>query len=231
MGISSGGLTLLHMATQQPSRIDAMVLIGATTYFPEQARKIFRAGTAESITPEEYQAQRGRHVRGDEQFRALRKQFNTFKDSYDDMNFTSPYLSTITARTLIIHGDRDEFFPIEIPMANVYVDPEVVPVDCAQRRSCAVHRRSRRRIRDPSDSILGRSVEPIMLRCETLSVAGRERGRRFSVHHVTSQWRADVRLADGQFVAAYLVAGWPCAAPRMDVAWAGGGESWERTLA
>ena len=33
------------------------------------------------------------------------------------MNFTSPYLSTITARTLIIHGDHDEFFPIEIPMA------------------------------------------------------------------------------------------------------------------
>ena len=47
---------------------------------------------------------------------SLRKQFNAFKDSYDDMNFTSPYLSTITARTLIIHGDRDEFFPIEIPM-------------------------------------------------------------------------------------------------------------------
>jgi pimeloyl-ACP methyl ester carboxylesterase len=43
-------------------------------------------------------------------------QFNAFKDSYDDMNFTSPYLSTITARTLIIHGDRDEQFSIEIPM-------------------------------------------------------------------------------------------------------------------
>ena len=116
MGISSGGLTLVHMATQQPSRIDAMVLIGATTYFPEQARKIFRDAPVESITPEEYRAQRERHVRGDEQFRALRKQFNAFKDSDDDMNFTSPYLSTITARTLIIHGDRDEFFPIEIPM-------------------------------------------------------------------------------------------------------------------
>jgi pimeloyl-ACP methyl ester carboxylesterase len=30
------------------------------------------------------------------------------------MNFTEPYLSTITARTLIVHGDRDELFPVDI---------------------------------------------------------------------------------------------------------------------
>jgi pimeloyl-ACP methyl ester carboxylesterase len=111
MGISSGGMTLLHMATQQPSRIEAMVLIGATTYFP-----VPRVSTVVSFTPQEYQEQKELHVRGDEQIRSLQKQFNAFKDSYDDMNFTPPYLSTITARTLIIHGDRDRFFPVEIPM-------------------------------------------------------------------------------------------------------------------
>ena len=116
MGISSGAMTLLHMATRQPSRLEAMVLIGATTYFPEQARQIMRASTVESLTPEQYQAQRQRHVQGDEQIRSLQKQFNAFKDSYDDMNFTPPYLSTITARTLIIQGDRDQFFPLAIPM-------------------------------------------------------------------------------------------------------------------
>jgi hypothetical protein len=56
------------------------------------------------------------HKHGDEQIRALRQQFHDFKDSYDDMNFTGPYLSTITARTLIVHGDRDEFFPVSIPV-------------------------------------------------------------------------------------------------------------------
>ena len=30
------------------------------------------------------------------------------------MNFTSPYLSTIECQTLIIHGDKDPFFPIDI---------------------------------------------------------------------------------------------------------------------
>jgi hypothetical protein len=34
-------------------------------------------------------------------------------------------------------------------------------------------------------------------------LVGRERGRRFGVHHFTSHGVLDVRLADGQFVAAY----------------------------
>jgi pimeloyl-ACP methyl ester carboxylesterase len=32
------------------------------------------------------------------------------------MNFTPPLLSTITARTLIVHGDRDPFYPVNIPL-------------------------------------------------------------------------------------------------------------------
>jgi len=43
-------------------------------------------------------------------------QFLSFKDSHDDMNLNPPYLATIKARTLIIHGDHDEFFPVEIPV-------------------------------------------------------------------------------------------------------------------
>jgi pimeloyl-ACP methyl ester carboxylesterase len=115
MGISTGGMTLLHMATQQPARVEAMVLIGATIYFPEQARGIMRRATVESLTPEMYERRREIHKRGDEQIRALQQQFHDFRNSYDDMNFTGPYRSTITARTLIVHGDRDQFFPVEIP--------------------------------------------------------------------------------------------------------------------
>ena len=50
----------------------------------------------------------------DEQTRILRKQFHDMKDSYDDVNFTQPFLSTIKASTLIILRDRDEFFPVSI---------------------------------------------------------------------------------------------------------------------
>ena len=127
------------MATRQPARIDAMVLVGATTYFPEPARKIFRTFTVESLTPQDYQEQRELHVRGDEQIRSLQREFYAFKDSYDDMNFTPPYLSSITAHTLIIHGDRDRFFPVEIavemyrsiPKSSLWIVPNGghVPID------------------------------------------------------------------------------------------------------
>ena len=30
------------------------------------------------------------------------------------MNFTPPYLSTIAARTLIVHGDRDPLYPVKL---------------------------------------------------------------------------------------------------------------------
>jgi pimeloyl-ACP methyl ester carboxylesterase len=56
------------------------------------------------------------HRYGEDQIRAIYTQFHNFKDSYRDMNFTPPYLSTITTRTLIVHGDRDRFFPVKIPV-------------------------------------------------------------------------------------------------------------------
>jgi pimeloyl-ACP methyl ester carboxylesterase len=116
MGISTGGMTLIHMATQEPERVKAMVLIGATIYFPEPARAIMRRVGEEELTDADLERQRRIHKHGDEQIRALRRQFHGFKDSYDDMNFTGPYLGTIKARTLFVHGDRDEFFPIAIPV-------------------------------------------------------------------------------------------------------------------
>jgi pimeloyl-ACP methyl ester carboxylesterase len=116
IGMSMGAKTLLHMATQQPSRVEAMVLVSAAHYFPEQARAVMRQVTPEGHTDEEWEFMRRRHKHGDEQIRALWRMSNDFKDSYDDMNFTPPYLSTITARTLIVHGDRDPLYPINIPL-------------------------------------------------------------------------------------------------------------------
>jgi pimeloyl-ACP methyl ester carboxylesterase len=116
MGMSTGAMTLLHSATQQPARVEAMVLLGGTTYYPERARAIIRRSTVESATPERLEEMRRTHSHGDEQIRSLLAQFHGFKDSYDDMNFTPPYLSTITARTLVVHGDRDEYFALSIPL-------------------------------------------------------------------------------------------------------------------
>jgi hypothetical protein len=55
-------------------------------------------------------AQRSRGTCGasrDQQIIALWEWTRTLKDSYDDMNFTPPLLSRITASTLIVYADRD----------------------------------------------------------------------------------------------------------------------------
>lgn len=124
MGISTGGMTLLHMATTQPARVEAMVLIGATSYFPEQARAIMRETHPDSVPQAQLEAAAQSHSRGVEQFRALLTQFNAMAGSYDDMDFTPPLLSTISAPTLIIHGDRDAFFPVSIPVEEYQAIPE-----------------------------------------------------------------------------------------------------------
>lgn len=114
VGSSTGGMTLLHMATQQPDRIIAMVIHSSTIYFPDQAREMMKNIDPSNIPDERMKELREQHKHGDDQIVALMTQFNAFKDNYDDMNFTAPYLSTITARTLIVHGDRDAFFPARI---------------------------------------------------------------------------------------------------------------------
>ena len=119
MGMSSGGMTLLHMATSQPHRIDAMVLISATTHFPEQARAIMRRASFGTMPRPVEAMYRECAKRGDEQIRQLIAQFNAFHDNRDDMSFTAQDLSTIAARTLVVHGDRDSFFPVDIPV-NIY---------------------------------------------------------------------------------------------------------------
>lgn len=124
MGISTGGMTLLHMATSQADRMEAMVLIGATSYFPEQAREIMRMSDPENIPQGRIDELATIHSRGAEQVTELMQQFYDFRNSFDDMNFTPPYLSTITARTLIIHGDRDAFFPVDIPVMEYEAIPD-----------------------------------------------------------------------------------------------------------
>lgn len=119
MGMSTGGMTLLHMATSQPGRIDSMVLISATSHFPDLAKAIMRRVSFNTMPPDVKEMYRECAKRGDEQIHQLTAQFNALAKNDDDMNFTAQSLATINARTLIIHGDRDNFFPVEIPV-NMY---------------------------------------------------------------------------------------------------------------
>lgn len=117
IGFSSGGMTLLHLATRHPERLTKMVVVGATTHFGEQARVIMRDVAANGLPPPVQAMFDQCATRGPGQSKDLVRQFGAFKDSYTDMNFKPGDLAKITASTLIIHGDRDEFFPVSIPVS------------------------------------------------------------------------------------------------------------------
>ena len=131
IGMSMGGNTLLHLATQEPERIEAMVLVSATPYFPEQARALMRTISPDDRPAEEWREMRERHVHGDAQIRALFEAQRDLQHSYDDMCFTPPLLGLIRARTLVVCGDRDPLYPVELgvelyrsmPRAALWVVP------------------------------------------------------------------------------------------------------------
>jgi pimeloyl-ACP methyl ester carboxylesterase len=105
IGCSMGGNALLHLATIQPGRLDAMVVVSSVMRFPEQARAIMRASPSAMV-------------------RAL-------ADDPDDMSFTPERLAAVHARTLVVYGDRDYLYPVEIgvelyraiPRAELWVVP------------------------------------------------------------------------------------------------------------
>lgn len=114
IGVSMGGNILLHMATIQPDRIVAMVVVSAAMYFPQQARAIMAQISVDNKPASEWEMMRKRHHLGDDQILALWEWGRSLKDSYDDMNFTPPLLATIKASTLIVYGDRDFLYPVEM---------------------------------------------------------------------------------------------------------------------
>ena len=116
IGLSGGGITLLHMATADPSCIESMVLVSAPPYFPEQARAIQRQFSESMIGAADMERMRRVHTYGPGQVAQLISLVRALADSVDDVNFTPPYLSTITAEALIVFGDRDPLYPVSIAL-------------------------------------------------------------------------------------------------------------------
>ena len=131
VGMSLGAKALLHVATKRPGLLDSMVLVSGAAWFPESARQLMASAAPETYGEAEREAMRKKHPGGDEQILALWEQMHAFKDSYDDLNFTPPLLASIRARTLIVHGDSDPLYPVEmavdlhrwIPDSRLWVVP------------------------------------------------------------------------------------------------------------
>lgn len=131
VGLSGGGIVLLHLATLDPGCVESMVVVSAPPYFPEQARAIQRQFSAAMLGEAEMARMRARHKHGDGQIQQLIEWARAMGATYDDVNFTPPLLSTIRAETLIVFGDRDFLYPVSmatdlknaIPQSYLWVVP------------------------------------------------------------------------------------------------------------
>ena len=107
IGMSAGAKTMLHAATIAPARVESMVLVSATPRFPDRARTAMRALAADAKTPEPFKSM-----------------VAAMAADRDDMNFSGESLGAIRARTLIVHGDRDPLYPVELALEMYRAIPE-----------------------------------------------------------------------------------------------------------
>ena len=124
IGASSGGPITLYLATLRPDLVKRAVVIGGFLYRAKQVREII-ADWSKNPDASEIASH------GKEKAILLHKQFTYFSQLYGDPSFTPDVLSTIRAKTLIIHGDNDPFFPISnalemyenIPNSHLWIVP------------------------------------------------------------------------------------------------------------
>jgi pimeloyl-ACP methyl ester carboxylesterase len=122
VGASTGGAVALRMAAAQPERVDALVVLGSFDRITDEAVAILSKPGQEELTADEMAEQRRRHAHGDDQIRALQRMFCNEREN--PQLRTAPPLGRITARTLIIHGDHDKFFPPRVAVAMYDAIPQ-----------------------------------------------------------------------------------------------------------
>ena len=116
MGASSGGIITLYLATLRPDLVKKAIIIGGHLYYFTHQREMYSKWSKD---PDINLISR----HGKEKAILLRKQFIYGSQLYGDPSFTPDVLSTIRAKTLIIHGDHDDLAPI----ANALVMYENIP--------------------------------------------------------------------------------------------------------
>jgi pimeloyl-ACP methyl ester carboxylesterase len=119
-GESTGAMLLLSLALDDPARVRALVLAGGTYFYGPEIRAWWRTQTPETLIRDP-DAARARHTAlGPEHWRQVAAAFIALGTHAHSDDFPeADDLRAIAAPTLIVHGDRDFFFPVAIP-AGLY---------------------------------------------------------------------------------------------------------------
>jgi pimeloyl-ACP methyl ester carboxylesterase len=114
LAASSGAMTMLRVAMYAPKLVRAMVLDSGTYKVPQSAQKYYKAPESLSAKLKEYY-KKANEIYGEDYWKEMAQAFYNFRLPECDINLPLESLKEITSPTLIIHGDRDIFFPVDIP--------------------------------------------------------------------------------------------------------------------
>jgi pimeloyl-ACP methyl ester carboxylesterase len=116
-GHSSGGMHLLFLALQHPQLVHTLTLVSATYTFDDYLKARVREAR-DSDADEWIDSLNSLHgdFHGSGYAQKLVDQWVTSVHRPDELPFTPDDLGEITCPTLILHGDRDRYFPLHVPV-------------------------------------------------------------------------------------------------------------------
>lgn len=116
IGHSAGSITLIHMAAQQPSRVESMILVAGAHRLPSGGREIIRASTFETMEKPLQEYYLSHHPGGRPQIEEIMGALRGTADNHEDFDFSPEHLSTLPTRALLVWGDADPIFPVGLAL-------------------------------------------------------------------------------------------------------------------
>ncbi len=123
-GVSSGGMQLTFLALEQPQLVRSVTFVAAT-YTIDQRLQTRVSRIVETASPSWLNVLQARHgdVNGPDYGRKLLRLWLEAVQRADELPFKPIDLKRIKRPALIIHGDRDAFLPIHIPVTMYQMIP------------------------------------------------------------------------------------------------------------
>lgn len=127
VGHSSGGMSLIHLGLIAPERARTLTLVSATYRYDERAMAEM-VRVVEEMPERPRVIERARHLHGpwhgDDYWRILGEVFRSYTVGVPELHFQPSDLARIDRPVLILHGDRDRFFPVDVPLAMYAAFPD-----------------------------------------------------------------------------------------------------------